>query len=434
MKNKFKKITGVIVVFFLLILVFLPTINSMESFVLDESFFNLSGEENSIYLIRSENYLYLETSENVSTFRVRYSFPPDHGFQTPIYLEILEDTDAYISCYKIENDADGINKIINFTISSLNKDETPLIHFNSWILVEKNDFDDMPDSVNIPNIGDLPEDTKKWLSPSEVIQSDNILIKIRAKILKGFNTDLVKLAGKTASFVKNHRYLLFIIQFRLQTILQYPPQDAVTTLLVNGECPGRSNLGCALFRANGVPARVVLANPTRYDFWFEMHYMLEYYLPSYGWVLSEVHDGKTPYGPENQLILRICSTDDENNTAADNIYPRMKCLEQWMWIDNEMVSPYYLDLKEGTRIKAFNEQIMDIDVLLIDEIFSLTRSVFAKYEQFLGENLVGDNLEHFTTATDYQELAIEKLIDLDEPYGYLYFMIKADSEYNKISI
>ena len=215
--------------------------------------------------------------------------------------------------------------------------------------------------------------------------------------MKILTNNVLKLSKRIALFCRLHRFFLFYIQYKLGL---YRSQDAFTALLINGECAARSHLGCALFRANNIPARVVLANPD-YDFWYEIHYMTEYYLPGYGWVLTEVHKAKTPYQPKYQIILRICYPEDENDTQTDFINKKMKGLERWFWIDNEFVIPYYKDLVEGSRSKMFREKDVFTDKILGEESINLTKGVFHLYEYYLGINLLVDNLKHFKMPTIY---------------------------------
>jgi len=395
----------------------------------------LCGIDQELSLLRGEHYFYVNATDNVSSFNIKYSFPPEYGCQYPIFLEIIEDTTADIINYKIEDDILSPNKIINFTINGLSIGEQVLIHFNCWILSKHYYYEDLPDFFEVPPEDDIPKDVKKWLEPTEVVQSDKFLLRLRAKQLSLFtNNNIFKIADKISKFCKYHRYLIFLLQFNLQSILQYPSQDAFTTLLVNGECPGRSHLGCALFRANGIPARVALAMPTAYDFWYEMHYMTEYYLKDNTWILTEVHGAKTPYEPQNQILLRICHPEDENNTQADFMYPRMKGLERWLWIDNENIKPYYIDCKEGSRIKSFNENTVNVDLNVANDTISLTSNVFSKYHNFLGSNLNGSNLAYFQNAENYILQAIDELDSSNDSFGYFYYMSYADYELDEILV
>jgi len=431
MKPIRKKTVSASLIILFLILAVSPMVSSTEKLSVENIPIEYLGEEKDLVLLRAEHYLFVDATEDVSSFHIRYAFPPDYGYQTPMFLEMLDDTTANIIYYKIEDDTNEPNKIVNFTIASIVENESVLLHFNYYVLIEKYGYEDLPDNITIPEKNELPEETKKWLSSTEVVQANKTLIKLRARQLRGFSNNLLRLAQRTAKFSRLHRYPLFLLQFYLQKFIGYRSQDALTTLLINGECPGRSHLGCALFRANGVPARVVLAMPPRQEFWYEMHYMTEYYCPGYEWILTEVHLGVTPVGPEEQIILRICYPEDENNTGVDFMYPKMKGLEQWLWIDNENVHPYYVDCKEGSKIMSFVESEMTTSYG--DNVVLLTKTVFSKYERYLGMDLYGENLEHFQNAIYHQKEAIS-LLKANQPGYYLYEMLLADIEYNQINI
>lgn len=149
----------------------------------------------------------------------------------------------------------------------------------------------MPEYVRIPKIDELLEYTKEWLAETEVVQLNRALIKFQAIKLRGLNDNLIDFTGKVAPFIKEHRYLLFILQLKLGLFLT---QDSITTLLINGKNIGRSHLACSFFRLNNVPARVILAHNDQ-GFWTQMHYMVEDFVPDYGWVLLDPTKGETPY-------------------------------------------------------------------------------------------------------------------------------------------
>jgi hypothetical protein len=379
-------------------------------------------------LLRGEHYLYINATANVTSFHIRYSFPPDYNYQVPIILEILNDSTADILNYEIQNDSFEPNIVINFTLGPMQKGNMVSLHFNCWVLIRNTNYSDLPRYVKIPKRNELPADTKYWLSPSDVVQADNILIKIKAHEVKGFTTNLLVLADKIASYVKWHRLPFYILQLTLGTL---KGQDALSTLFRNGDCPGRSHLSSAFFRANGVPAHVVMVT-RNYPFWYQMHFMIEYYVPNYGWILSEVHNAETPYEPKNQIIMRICSLKDENNTGHDFIFSKMTGVEQWFWIDNEHVVPYYKDLNEGSKLNMFPEKDLFTNITSAFASINVTETVFSFYQQYLGKNLTDENLNHFQTAFDYQKQAILSLKQSEDPLSYLSYMNLALTEYTQI--
>jgi hypothetical protein len=425
MKNYHKNIATLGVITLLILIAISPIVSSIK---IETNNLETSDIEEELVLLKGEHYFILKAETDVESFSFTYSFPPEYDCQTPIYLEILNDTNANITNYKIENDILVPNKFVNFTIGPMVENETAMIHFYFWVLIKNNDYSDFPEQVEIPNKEDLPSETHKWLYPTEPVQSNKFLIKLRARLLCGFNTNLVTLAERISKFCKQHRYGLFLLQYYSQ---RYFNQDALTTLFINGECPGRSHLGVALFRANGVPARIILANPT-YPFWYEMHYMTEYYNPNYGWVLTEVHKSVTPYEPKNQIIQRICYPEDENNTAPDNYHPKMKYLEKWFWIPNENIKPVYKDAENISQIYTIKEKEIKTNEADAAEIVLVTSDAYNYYETCLGINLTGENEEYFENAISFQKQAINRFID-SEGGWYTYYMQKAICEYKKIT-
>jgi len=381
-------------------------------------------------LLRGEHYLFVNATENVSSFHIRYSFPPDYNYQVPIMLELLNDSTANVLHYEIQNDTFQPNKVINFTIGPMQQGSLVSLHFYCWVLIRNTNYTDLPSYVKIPTKDELPADTRYWLSPSDVVQSDNILIKMKAYEVKGVTNNILRLAHKIAFYVKWHRLPFYSLQLALGTL---KGQDALTTLFRNGDCPGRSHLSSAFFRANGVPAQVVLVT-RHYSFWYQMHFMIEYYCPNYGWILSEVHNAETPYEPKNQIIMRICSLEDENTTGHDFIFSKMTGVEQWFWIDNNVIKPYYKDLKEGSKVNMFPENNLLTNTTIAFSAMNVTENVFSFYQQYLGKNLTAENLNHFQNALGYQKQAIESLKQSDDPSGYLNYMNLALTEFVEITI
>ncbi len=380
-------------------------------------------------LLRGEHFLYVNATKDVTSFHIRYSFPPDYNYQVPIMLEILNDSTADVLNYEIQKDSLEPNNVINFTLGSMQKGDMVFLHFFCWVLVINNNYSDLPEYAKIPKKCELPEETKYWLSSSDMVQTNSILLKIKAYEVKGFTTNLFVLAHKIAFYVKYHKLPFYSLQLALGTL---KGQDALTTLFRNGDCPGRSHLSCALFRINNVPARVVMVTRS-YPFWYQMHFMVEYYCPNYGWILSEVHNAETPYEPKNQIVMRICSLEDENTTGHDFIFSKMTGVEQWFWIDDNAVKPYYKDLKEGSKLNMFPEKALFTNTTTAFTTINVTETVFSFYQQYLGKNLSEENLNHFRSAVVDQKQAIESFKQSEDPYGYIDYMTLALNEYGEIS-
>lgn len=388
-----------------------------------------NNETKELYLLRVEHYLELEASESTGSFHVKYAFPPDYGYQVPIVLEFLNGTTANILSYTIEPNSVEPNRVVNFTIGPMQQDEHCMIHFSIWVLVEDFDFSDVPEDTSLPySQYDNPSETWTWLSRSEMVQIHRLRIKYHANKLEGTNDNMLSYAQNVSSFIKNHRYGLFLIQLWTRSFLK---QDALTTLMINGENVGRSHLACAFFRTKDIPARVILANNDQ-GFWTQMHYMVEYYIQDYGWVLLDSTSGLTPYPTHRQVINRICSIEDEQNTKKDYIYRFMKGEERWIWIDNENVEPYYVDCDEASKSQMFTETMISTKPFAVDYSFFRTQNVFSQYEKFLGSSLSLADQQHVDNAIDFQIQACNALVDTNDINEYIFFIEKAYDEYKAI--
>jgi len=425
-----KKILATSITILLIVLTISPIVNSENVSIPILSPTDLVGDDKELHLLRGEHYLFVNASDDVDKFHIRFVFPPDYAYQVPILLEIFNDTTEKLLHYEIEDDTNKPNKIINFTINAMEKDEGILLHFTCWVLVKNHDFSDLPEKVKFPRRWQLPEETKTWLESTKVVQKRSILIRHKARQLRGIRGDVLEFANDIATYIKWHRFGLFLLQLNLGIFF---PQDARTTLFINGENVGRSHLACAFFRSQNVPARVILAHNDQ-GFWTQMHYMVEYYVPDYGWVLLDSTKGKTPYETKRQIINRICYPEDEDDTKTDYIFPYMTREERWLWIDNDHVSPYYVDCDEGSKSQMFSESEVTTDSFTADYAFLLTQMVFHQYEQYLGLNLTGENLLHFQNATSYQKQAMNKLIETEDPNEYIFYMDIAFDEYKEIDI
>ncbi|MEA3458248.1 MAG: transglutaminase-like domain-containing protein [Candidatus Thermoplasmatota archaeon] len=418
---------GIIVLFVLTI--FPPLVSSENQ--LDKTLVNVNLlDDEEISLLHVEHYLFLNAEEATDTFDVRYVFPPDYQYQVPILLEVLEDSTADILHYQIDDDTNEPNNIVKFTIGAMEKDERVLIHFSCWVLVKNHEYNDLSEYVKIPKKKDLPEKTKIWLSSTDVVQTRRILIKYTAMQLRGGGDNLISFANNISLFIKEHRYVLFFLQLKLGVFFS---QDAITTLFINGENVGRSHLACALLRSNNIPARVLLANNDQ-GFWTQMHYMVEYYCPDYGWVLIDPTKGETPYDTKRQVVNRVCYPEDEEDTKTDYIFPLMKGEERWIWVSTENVYPYYVDCNEGSKSQMFNESEITTDPFTADYAFFRTQSVFHQYEKYLKMNLTGENLGHLQDAISFQKQATSELQENDDINEYIYFIDKAYDEYKGIDI
>jgi len=389
-----------------------------------------ADDEVELHILSVENFLWLSVYEDTSSVNVSFVFPLEYGFQVPLLLEVLDDSTAEIESYDIVDDVDRINKLACFHVVNLSKGERVLIHFEAFVFVKGSDFDDVPSDVAFPSESELPVEVTSWLQHSPVVQLNNPLLSFRARLLRlKSSDDVLSFAKEVSSFIYSHRRLLFILQYELDVFFA---QDAVSTLLLGGENVGRSHLASALFRNNGIPSRSVLALPDQ-GFWTQMHYMNEYYVPGYGWVLIDGTNCSTPYPSYRQVLLRLCSIEDEYDTKVDYIFSLMSGEERWVWLDSENVAPYYLDCSYGSsRSQMFSKNVLVRSQSDVEEMFNLSSNVFGMYEELLGRDLNAAQYAFFDSGLAYMQLGLSALIEDDDVALFLLYWHSADLMFDLI--
>jgi transglutaminase-like putative cysteine protease len=419
--------------------------------------FTSNYPQQELNLLYGEMILLIHAEENFSSFNLSYSLPPVYGSQAPIYIRIVNDSNTTIEVkgYTISNDTNYPNKLITFELGTINKSENYFdyesIHLEYWVLVKSENYSDLPSYVKIPQEDELPDEAKTWLVSTKAIQSNNSLIKIKARQLKGFNNNLVRLANRIVRFTKNKGIIRGRIDYLLikKFNLSYPPiyirmnalllelfrnritfsywahfNDAICTLIFGiGSCTGKANLGAALFRANGVPAKDLIVLPTT-DFWYDIHYISEYYCPGYGWVLAETTSGNHLQSSKYQMILRINYPEDENEAGTGFDY--FGGCEQISWTDNEKIvsEPTHKGRNEQSLLAPSNQGNVSMDI---------TKKVWEKYTIYVGIPLSQENQVRFNNATEAQINAIECFTQ-SNIIGYIVNMTIAYDEYCEIEL
>jgi hypothetical protein len=160
----------------------------------------------------------------------------------------------------------------------------------------------MPWDAPIPGPDDYPASVTPWLAPSDCVQSSDPMIQEIAAEVRGDSTLLQELAEDVADYAWAIPWTFghFPIAF-----------DAYYAFNWGSSCTGHAHVGAALFRANGVPARSVHVIPIPSYGYFDMHWIIEYFIPSYGWARMETTYGWNLVPSYVDVITYICDLPDE---------------------------------------------------------------------------------------------------------------------------
>jgi len=459
---------------------FIPVVtsSSIHSTISEDNSLISVNDEQILYLLNGQTCLTLYATEDVGNFNVIHSIPPNYEYQAPIYLKILDNTTANIIDYKIEDDRNPPNKIINFTIGPMKQNEKTKIYFEYFTLTKNKDYTNLSKDVEIPNEDDIPEEIKLWLSSTESVQADKILFKIRSRQLKrSSGNNLIKYVEKAIKLVSFKRgdywpnledaiksfrskrgddrpvdhilklryyiinvgvpyllYRLFPNRFDNSEIFIYESnkdyiitlakfEDAYSVFFNKGTCAGQANLAAALFRAAGIPSKILITEPNEANAVY--HCITEYYVPTYGWALTDQSKANNLMETKNRLILKVCYPDDEND--AGHGFQKQGGIMYLHSIKNQKVIG-----NTGLRGRMYeNENDITVDLELGNDIFNLTQSVWEYYTQYANRDLGPANNQYILNATIAQQNAIQCFQNSDIN-GYFSNITLAYDEYLKI--
>jgi len=241
--------------------------------------------------------------EQEQSVTVLLPLPLAYRQQAPVTYELTVDppeaaTSVTIYPDTAPNHVAKVSVVLNRTRDKVD------IRFRSLVLVGPSSFRDVPDRVEIPDL--WPEECQPWLTSTWCVDAQNGQIQALSKEIREGADDVMTLIAKT--------------QERAGTVFvnaqgQAWDLTAVAALTGRGSCTSCANLVAALLRASRIPARVVAGYPS----WsgpLQTHYLVEAYVPRFGWYPIESSLCKSPWANEYQVNVAIIPPKYESQELA----------------------------------------------------------------------------------------------------------------------
>lgn len=172
-----------------------------------------------------------------------------------------------------------------------------------------------------------------YISPQPEVESDNLLIINKAQEICRGETDPYNIAKKAYEFVN--------LYMKYDVSGDYARKGALSALVTGrGVCEDYSKLFVALLRAERVPARSAfgfwLNDDTKakigYDNWYDVessaHEWPEFYIPNYGWIITEPTFEYT-YNGERKVLWDQFANQDSNGHIILGYSPNMEEAIKW---------------------------------------------------------------------------------------------------------
>lgn len=198
-------------------------------------------------------------------------------------------------------------------------------------------------------------------------------------------------------------------------------EDAFSVYINKGTCIGQANLASAFFRAAGIPARILICESRGLATY---HCYPQYYVPGYGWIITNPLFAENLCMPENCLILKVCSPEDKNN--AGHGLQKYGGIQPTNWINNNNVVG---SIARGRMYGDENNILVNLE--LGDGVFNLTQNIWILFTKHAGKDLGSENNQYFLNATLAQQDAL-KCFKESNFEGYFENMTHAYNEYVKI--
>ena len=197
------------------------------------------------------------------------------------------------------------NYVAKVPIVLRSKREKVYIKFRSLVLVGPFILRRRPGPGRNPD--QWPEECQPWLKSTWCVDSQHEKIQAVSKEIRYAADDVMSIiAGSRSGPVKSWRTLKAITRVS-------QPSRPLTSL---GSCTSNANLVAALLRGCNIPARVVAGYPS----WtgpLQTHYIVEAWMPQFGWYPIEATMLKSPWPNEYQVNVAVVPPKYESEELAN---------------------------------------------------------------------------------------------------------------------
>jgi len=243
-----------------------------------------------LVLVRGESYLI--PVEDGAAPRVLFPVPLSYREQVPLTYELTTDPPGAVAKARIYEDHPG-NYVLDARFAPIQIGKRPRVHWTSLVLVGERSFVDVPERAAIPVT--WPGEARPWLKSTYCVQCEDDRIVAAAKPLHEGTDDVLEIIRR----VERRASRVF-----REASGRVDELTAVEALDKQGSCTSCANLVAGLLRASGVPARVL----SGYPLWsgpLQTHYVVEAYVPEYGWYPIESTMCRSPWQPYQQIEVSI---------------------------------------------------------------------------------------------------------------------------------
>lgn len=229
--------------------------------------------------------------------------PLRHRNQYPLTYNLTTTPADALKSFRIYEDKPK-NFVAEVILHEFTGDDKVSIQFNSAVMVLPPTFENVPKKAPIPET--WPNEAEPWRVSTWCVESDHQRIKKIAAEIRADTDDVLEIVSQVTARAKK---IISSAKGRVDNLI------AVEAIDKQGTCTSNGNLVAALLRASDVPARVLSGYPA----WFgplQTHYIVEAYVPGYGWYPIESTMCKSPWPNQEQINVSIVVPEYESKELA----------------------------------------------------------------------------------------------------------------------
>jgi hypothetical protein len=339
-----------------------------------------------LQLLKATGNIRIETLSSTDTYEVYFHIPIAFEDQVPVFLRVESEDLLHYRFLRLAPP----NVIVAATMQ---KSASAEINWEGWVLIRriKDASLEIPSFIQLPTREQLPANTWKWLRSTSCVQVDAPIVQEKALLVKDNTDNLRTLSNSIARYCFNE----------IPWAFPHNPLgfSAIYALKWGNSCTGHAHAGAALFRANGVPSRVLLNILTDYPSPMDMHWVIDYYIPGYNWHKMETSQGIDLLSPERVVVVMVCEPEAENPLFYPNGID-----SYWYSSDPAVGIPQWGEGHLSESGPGYRLPENDIE-----ELYSLSLSVWELFVDARGIHLSDTHQNNLDTAYAFQQAALSHL-------------------------
>lgn len=257
----------------------------------------LQAPEPGLFRVRGE-WEYQATRAHAS-LTVLVPLPLAYREQVPVQFELEVGPPAALTAARVYEDRPG-NWVAELQLGPLAADERRRCSWIAWVLAGERSFADLPKKAPLP--AQWPAEAQPWLRATRYAEAEDPAILAAVAEIRRDGGDVRQ---RISAVLETARAIYAGQEGRCAQL------GAVEALRKEGSCTSAANLVAALLRASGVPARIVAGYATWYGP-HQTHYIVEAYVPEYGWYPLESTRTTAGWQPYQQIQVAIVPPEYED--------------------------------------------------------------------------------------------------------------------------